>query len=148
MLYPLLLILHLLAALFFIATVVFEVLILYPLRRGLPGPAADTLQRQVTDRVRGYVHWAALVLYGAGLGLAWHHRAALSHPLASGFGMLLSLKILLALSILGHFGGLVVMLKRGSLTPRRHRLLYLSLFVHVLLIVILAKSMYYAPLLF
>ena len=38
------------------------------------------------------LHWLVLVVYGAGLGLAWHHRQALAAPFASSFGTLLTLK--------------------------------------------------------
>jgi hypothetical protein len=88
-----------------------------------------------------------LVLYGAGLGLAWQHRAALAAafaaPLASGFGLLLALKIGLALSVSGHFAAAMWWRRRGVLGGRRSHRLHLSVFCHVLAIVLLAKAMFY-----
>ncbi|MNF06666.1 hypothetical protein D3C80_2066670 [compost metagenome] len=84
-----------------------------------------------------------LVLYGAGIGLAWHHRSALSQPLASSFASLLSLKIILALSIIGHYLLLAYWLNRQRLSEARARWIRCSILGHMLLIVVLAKAMFY-----
>jgi hypothetical protein len=75
--------------------------------------------------------------------MAWQHRAALAQPLASSFGLLLTLKIALALSVFGHFATAMVWRRRGVLGGRRSRRLHLSVFCHVLAIVLLAKAMFY-----
>ncbi len=97
----------------------------------------------IAQRSRHVLHGVVLVLYGAGLALAWQHRGALSQPLSNSFGLLLSLKILLALSIVGHYVWLAYWLKRGCLTPSRACWLRRSILGHMVLIVVLAKAMFY-----
>ncbi|MNJ32616.1 hypothetical protein D3C77_272860 [compost metagenome] len=89
------------------------------------------------------LHAVVLLLYGAGMGLAWHHRAALSHPLGSSFASVLSLKIVLALSIIGHYLLLAYWLQRGRLNEQRARWIRWSILGHMLVIVMLAKAMFY-----
>lgn len=142
MLYLLLKFAHLAAAAFFIGGVFFEVMILSRAARTLePGPR-EQLSRALGQRARKVMHWVVLVLFGAGLGLAWHYRAALAEPFASSFGTLLMLKICLALSILGHFLGVVVLMRSGRMTPARSRLIHLSVLVQMLGILFLAKAMF------
>src|SRR5690606_24149014 len=94
-------------------------------------------------RARRVVPWVLLALYGAGLGMAWQYRTALAQPLASSFGLLLSLKIALAVSVFGHFVTAMVLQRRGRLNGRNSRRIHLSVFTHVVLILILAKAMFY-----
>ena len=96
--------------------------------------------RALGQRARQVMHGVILVLYAAGLGLAWHYRAALHAPLASSFGILLSLKIILALSILGHFLLVVFLMRNGRMTAPRSRRIHLSVLLHMLVILFLAKA--------
>ena len=89
--YGLLLTLHLLAAIAFAGTVFFEVVLLAGARRHLPAAVARATEQALGHRAVAVMPWVLLVLYGAGMGLAWQHRAALAQPLASRFGLLLSL---------------------------------------------------------
>jgi hypothetical protein len=142
MVYLLLKFAHLAAAAFFIGGVFFEVMILSRAARSLePGPR-EQLSRALGQRARKVMHWVVLVLFGAGLGLAWHYRAALAEPFASSFGTLLTLKICLAVSILGHFLGVVFLMRSGRMTPARSRLIHLSVLVQMLGILFLAKAMF------
>jgi hypothetical protein len=141
--YPILLVLHLLAALVFIGTVFFEVLILENVRKDVPHDAMHEVERAIGNRARTLIPWVLLVLYSAGIGMAWQHRAALAQPLTSSFGLLLWLKILLAISVFVHFATAMAWRRRGLLRGRRSRLLHLSVFVHVVAIVLLAKGMFY-----
>ncbi len=151
--YPVLLILHLLAAIFFIGTVMFEMIVLDRARAAARDAAASSragfglflkpLQRELTLRVRRIMPWVLLVLYAAGIGLAWHYRGALENPLGSSLGKLLSLKIILALSVLGHFLRAVTWMRSGGMTARRARIIHASVLVHMLAIVVLAKIMFY-----
>ncbi|CPM87617.1 Uncharacterized protein conserved in bacteria [Bordetella pertussis] len=50
---------------------------------------------------------------------------------------------MLALSVLGHFAAAMRWRRRGQLRGRRSRRLHLSVFCHVVAIVLLAKGMYY-----
>ena len=92
--YPFLLVTHLLAAIAFIGTLFFEVVIWHRARQQLADTAQSTADQAIAVRSRKVLHGVVLLLYGAGVGLAWQYRGALSQPLASSFGMLLSLKIL------------------------------------------------------
>ena len=143
MTYPVLQTLHLLAAIFFIGTVFVEVAMLNQAKRALEPGARETLERAFGDRSRVVLHGVVLVVYGAGIGLAWFHRAALANPLASSFGTLLSLKILLAIAVFCSFGLVAILLRRGQMTPARYRLIQRSILAQMVGIVLLAKGMFY-----
>ena len=143
--YGLLLTLHLLAAIAFVGMVFFEVVMLEGVRSHLPHETMREIEHVIGNRAAAVMPWVLLTLYAAGIGLAWHHRAALMQPLASSFGVMLALKIALALSVLGHFVTAMVWRRRGELGGRRSRRLHLSVFCHVLAIVLLAKAMLYLP---
>ena len=133
---------HLVAAAFFIGGVFFEVMILSRAARSLEPEPRERLSKALGQRARQVMHWVVLALYGAGLGLAWHYRAALAAPFASSFATLLTLKIGLALSILGHFLLVVFLMRSGRMTPARSRLIHLSVLVQMLGILFLAKAMF------
>ena len=139
--YPFLLVTHLLAAIAFIGTLFFEVVIWHRARQQLTD--ATQADQAIAVRSRKVLHGVVLLLYGAGIGLAWQYRGALSQPLASSFGALLSLKILLALSIIGHYLLLAYWLTRARLSTRRASWIRRSILGHMVLIVILAKAMFY-----
>ena len=141
--YGLLLTVHLLAAIAFAGTVFFEVVMLGGMRRHLPARLAREFERALGNRATAVMPWVLLALYAAGIGLAWQHRTALTQPLASGFGLMLGAKILLAASVLGHFATAMAWRRRGTLNGRRSRRLHASVFCHVLAIVLLAKGMFY-----
>ncbi|MDH0895277.1 MULTISPECIES: hypothetical protein [unclassified Pseudomonas] len=142
MLYLLLKFTHLAAAACFIGGVFFEVMILSRAARTLEPAPREQLSKALGQRARQVMHWVVLALYGAGLGLAWHYRSALAQPFASSFGTLLTLKICLALSILGHFLGVVFLMRTGRMTPARSRLIHLSVLAQMLGILFLAKAMF------
>ena len=52
------------------------------------------------------------------------------------------LKIVLAVSVFGHFAIAMTWRRRGTLNGRRSRCLHYSVFCHVLAIVVLAKAMF------
>ena len=141
--YPLLVTFHLFAAIMFVGTVFFEVLMLEGIRQHVPRESMRTVERAIGVRARRIIPWVLLVLYGAGFGMAWHHAGALSSPFASSFGLLLTLKILLALSVFGHFATAMILARRGKLNTARSQKIHISVFCHVVLIVVLAKAMFY-----
>ena len=141
--YGILLTLHLLAAIAFVGTVFFEVVMLEGVRKQMSQETMRSVERAIGNRATAVMPWVLLTLYVAGIGLAWQHRAALAQPLASSFGLLLMLKIALALSVFGHFAVAMVWRRRAVLGGRRSRRLHLSVFCHVLAIVLLAKAMFY-----
>jgi hypothetical protein len=141
--YALLLTLHLFAALIFIGTVFFEVLILEHVRKHVPRDVMRTMEIAIGTRARSLMPWVLLVLYSAGLGMAWHHRAVLAHPFESSMGLLLTIKIALALSVLGHFFTAMTLRKKGKLNSLHFQRIHLSVFCHMVGIVLLAKAMFY-----
>lgn len=141
--YYLILTIHLLCAFVFIGTVFFEVLMLHPLRRMVARGAMSELERAIGDRARRLMPWVLLALYGAGIGLAWHYRPLLAHPLRSAFGTLLCVKIALAASVFVHFLCAMRLRRAGRLTGVASRRIHLSVFAHVVAIVLLAKGMFH-----
>lgn len=144
MIYPILLTLHLFAALMFIGTVFFEVLIFEGVRKHVPAAVMRQVEQGIGKRARRLMPWVLLVLFGAGLGMVWtRYLPLLADPLASSFGTLLSLKILLALSVLGHFFSAMFLLHSGRMNSTYFRRIHLSVFSHMVGIVLLAKGMFY-----
>ncbi|WP_281686972.1 CopD family copper resistance protein [Pseudomonas citronellolis] len=144
MIYPILLTLHLFAALMFVGTVFFEVLILESVRKHVPAAVMRQVEQGIGKRARRLMPWVLLMLFGAGLGMVWtRYLPLLADPLASSFGTLLSLKILLALSVLGHFFSAMFLLHSGRMNSTYFRRIHLSVFSHMVGIVLLAKGMFY-----
>ncbi|QLF93059.1 hypothetical protein HW090_07605 [Pseudomonas sp. ABC1] len=141
--YSLLHLLHLLGAIGFIGALFYEVAILDRVRVALPGAFSSELSQAVGKRSRQVLHAVVLLVYGAGLGLAWHHREVLAQPFASSFATLLSLKILLALLVFLSFGLVAVLLRRGAMTPVLYRRLHALVLAQMLVIVVLAKAMFF-----
>lgn len=141
--YPWLQLLHLFGAIAFAGTVFFEVVILEGVRRHVPRRVMVLVEGAVGQRARQVIPWVLLLLYGSGLGMAWFHRGVLADPLASSFGLLLTVKITLALSVFGHFLVVMVLRQRGRLRARLSRSIHLSVFAHVVGIVALAKAMFF-----
>jgi hypothetical protein len=138
-----LLTLHLFAAIMFVGTVFFEVLILEGIRKPVGREVMRTVELAVARRARRLMPFVMLVLYGAGVGMAWQFRSILAHPLASSLALLLWLKIVLALSVLAHFITAMTLSGTGKLRSRHFQIIHLSVFCHVVLIVFLAKAMFY-----
>ena len=74
--------------------------------------------------------------------MAWQYRGALADPLGSPFGILLSLKIALALSVLAHVLTALTLARRQRLSALSRRM-HVSVFCHMVLIVVLAKAMFH-----
>ncbi|MGB3290720.1 MAG: hypothetical protein WBA83_15715 [Burkholderiaceae bacterium] len=141
--YLVLITLHLFAAFIFVGTVFFEVLMLEGIRKHVPHDAMRTVEQAIGRRARRIMPWTILVLYGAGIGMAWHYRAVLAHPLDSTFALLLTIKIVLALSVLGHFITAMILGTKGLLKTRYVQRIHISVFTHMVGIILLAKSMLY-----
>lgn len=144
MLYLLFLLAHLFAALIFIGTVFFEVLILGGLHRQLPARVMLQVEQGIGVRARALMPWVLLVLFGAGLGMVGlRYLPVLAAPFASSFGTLLTLKLILAASVLLHFLLTMLRMRRGRVSAAYLRVIHLSLFGHMVVIVLLAKGMFY-----
>lgn len=142
--YALLHVLHLLAAIAFIGVVFFQLVILAKVRTQLEPAALPDLDIALSVRIRTVLHWVVVLLYGAGLGLAWQYRQALGAPFSSSFATLLTLKIALALAVFVSYGALALLLRSGRMTPALYRKLHWAVLAQMLAIVVLAKAMFYA----
>ena len=94
-------------------------------------------------RARKVMPWVVALLFISGLLMAHRYAALLTQPLASAFGLQLSLKIMLAASVLGHFVVAVTKMRRGTLTAAWSRYIHMAVLVQIILIVLLAKTMFY-----
>ena len=101
------------------------------------------LEKALNQRLFAIMPWVLLTLVSSGLGLLHtHYRALLSFP-DSSFAVLLVCKLALVVSVLVQFGLIKFWRSRHVLTARRSQLIHRSVWVHVLLIAILAKAMFY-----
>ncbi len=135
-------ILHLFAAFIFVGTVFFEVLILEAVRKRVPRNVMHQLETGIGARARELMPWVLATLYASGLGMAWRYRELLAHPLQNSFGLLLTVKIGLALSVFGHFLYAMHLRRRGRLASTAFKRIHLSVFSHMVGIVLLAKLMF------
>jgi hypothetical protein len=135
--------LHLFAAIMFVGTVFFEVLILESIRKRVGREVMRSVESAIGRRARRVMPFVIVVLYAAGIAMAWQYRDLLRHPFDSSFATLLTIKIVLAISVLAHFITAVTLGARGKLGSRHVKLIHLSVFSHVVLIVLLAKAMFY-----
>jgi len=135
--------LHLFAAIMFVGTVFFEVLILEGIRKPVGRETMRTVELAIAKRARRLMPFVILVLYVAGISMAWQYRKTLAHPFSSSFATLLWIKIVLALSVLAHFITAMTLSGTGKLKSRHFKIIHLSVFCHVVLIVFLAKGMFY-----
>jgi hypothetical protein len=135
--------LHLFAALIFVGTVFFEILFLEGIRKPVGRDAMRQVETAIGHRARRLMPFVVATLYAAGIGMAWTYRDVLSHPLDSSFATLLTIKIILAISVLGHFIAALTLSARRKLKSRHFKAIHISVFCHMVLIVLLAKAMFY-----
>jgi hypothetical protein len=140
--YPILLIIHLSCAILFIGVVAFEVLFLEPIRTHLPDSMMELVEAGIHTRARKFMPFVVVLLFISGIGLLgrvyWHGWYP---PFSSAFSTLLTIKITLAISVLIHFITAIRASLCNNMTSRRFRLTHYSVFAHMILIVILAKTM-------
>lgn len=140
--YPILLIIHLSCAILFIGVVAFEVIFLEPIRRHLPDNMMTLVEAGIHTRARRFMPFVVLALFASGITLlgrvywnGWYP------PFSSLFSTLLTIKIVLAFSVLVHFITAIRASLCKTMTSRRFLLTHYSVFTHMILIVILAKVM-------
>ena len=136
-------IVHLFAALVFVGGVFFEILVLSALHRQVSREVRRETDAALSRRARRVMPWVVALLFASGLILGGHYWAALQQPLASAFALQLSLKIVLAFSVLLHFVIAVTKMRRGTLTAAWSRYIHAAVFCQMVLIVLLAKTMFY-----
>lgn len=135
--------LHLLCAISFIGVVFFEVLLLEGLRRPLGDTVMETLEAGLIARARKIMPWIVATLFVSGIFLGYTQFATQGLSWSNAFTVLLSIKILLAISVLVHFVTAIRASLTGCMSSRRFQITHISVGLHMLLIVILAKAMFY-----
>ncbi len=141
--YPLLVIVHILCASIFIGIVFFEVIILEGIRKNLPEAVMVQVEQNLIKRARKVMPFVVGLLFLSGIGMARNYFDVLMDPFGSTFATLLALKILLAVSVLIHFINAQMSAVDGCMSSKRFEITHLSVSVHMVFIVILAKGMFY-----
>jgi hypothetical protein len=141
--YPILITVHILAAIMFIGVVFFEVVFIESIRKKIPVDMMALVQQGITGKARKIMPYILTFLFFSGLGMAHHHFPHFSGMMSSSFGKLLSFKMAVAFSVLGHFFTAMYLSRHGKMTCSRFKFIHLSVFCHQLIIVFLAKNMFY-----
>jgi len=136
-------VLHLLMAAVFIGTVFYEVMVLGRIEGRVPQRSLTLVEGALGACLRRIMPWVILVLFASGLVMAHRYVAVLASPGGSAFSLQLTLKVVLALSVLGHFITAMTWIRRETMNARRNRVIHYSVFAHVLAIAVLAKTMFY-----
>lgn len=138
-------IVHLYCAIAFVGGVFFEMLVLSVMHTGrVSREARREVERAMSHRAVRAMPPVVITLFITGLVMAFNrYIPVLSHPFDSSFGIMLSLKILLAFSVLVHFAIAVVKMARHTLTVGWSKYIHAVVLSHMLLIVFLAKGMFY-----
>lgn len=140
--YTLVQIVHLLCATLFIGVVFFELVILEGIRKSMPDDTMAAVETGLIGRVKYIMPWVVGTLFLSGIALAYHYFKDLADPLSSSFHVLLMIKIALALSVLVHFVTALRSGVNGCMESTRFKYTHLSVAIHMLFIVILAKLMF------
>lgn len=136
-------VIHLLCAILFIGVVFFEVVMLEGIRRHIGDEKMAEVETGLIKRAKRIMPWVVGVLFISGTAMAFVHRAALARPLSSAFGLLLTVKIFLAFSVLGHFVYAMRTAHKGCMSSELFERTHLRVAAHMLVIVLLAKAMFY-----
>lgn len=143
MLYPIAVTVHLLCATTFIGVVFFEVLLLEGIRARLGDAMMLEIEGAIIRRARSIMPWVVATLFASGIYLGYTQFSASGLSWSNSFSVLLAIKVALAVSVLGHFLGAMLAAHRGCMSSRRFQITHFSVAIHMLLIVILAKTMFY-----
>lgn len=137
-------IIHLFCAITFVGGVFFETLVLSAVHgKSVSREARREVEKAVARRAVRVMPWVVGGLFLSGLVLAHRYAAAFSAPFAAPFNIQLCLKVLLAFSVLVHFLIAVTKMRRGTLTAGWSKYIHSAVFCHMVLIVLLAKTMFY-----
>lgn len=136
-------IVHLFCAFVFIGAVFFEVLILESARKKVPDSYMVAIQEGIMYRARRLMPPVVLILFASGIYMAVTHFQHLDTAFATSLSTLLTIKITIAISVLLHFITAMTLSLRGRMTSFRFKFIHLSVFSHMVLIIFLAKTMFY-----
>ena len=137
-------IIHLFCAIAFVGGVFFETLVLSVLHtKRVSREGRREAEKALSYRAPKVMPWIVAGLFGSGLFMAHRYAAVFADPLATSFGTQLVLKVVLAFSVLAHFVAAVVKMRRGTLTAAWSKYIHAAVLVQMILIVLLAKTMFY-----
>lgn len=136
---------HLYCAIAFVGGVFFEMLVLSVMHTGrVSRESRREVERAMSYRAVRVMPPVVITLFISGLVMALdRYIPVLRDPFATSFGTLLTLKILLAFSVLVHFAIAVVKMARRTLTVGWSKYIHAVVFTHMLFIVFFAKAMFY-----
>ena len=143
MFYPIALTTHLLCAIMFIGVVFFEIVMIEGIRKRIGDELMERFENALVGRARKVMPYVVGLLFLSGAYLLHSHFGALQLDWKNSFTVLLSIKIALAISVLIHFVTALRAQATGCMSSRRFQITHLSVGIHMLFIVILAKAMFY-----
>jgi hypothetical protein len=141
--YGLILTLHLLCAIIFVGAVFFEVLVIEPLQKVLPEELGQKLAEAIPAHVRKFMPVVVALLFLTGGVMAWVHFSNRPDFFQSKFGIMLTIKVTLAIIVLGIFVASLRASIKGTMDLCRFRYTHRIVAVLMLGIVLLAKGMFY-----
>lgn len=137
-------IIHLFCAIAFVGGVFFETLVLSAVHsKKVSREARREVEKAITRRAVRVMPWIVAGVFLSGLALAHRYAAVFANPFGAPFNIQLSIKVLLAFGVLVHFLIAVTKMRRGTLTAAWSKYIHAAVLVHMILIVLLAKSMFY-----
>lgn len=144
-LYPFAHIVHLFCAIIFVGGVVFEMLILSALHHNenVSRQARREADAAISRRAVRVMPPIVLALFLSGMLMLHRYGSLLAAPFQSALAIQLTLKLALALSVLGHFLIAVYKMRTQTLTAAWSKYIHTAVLVQMLLIVLLAKTMFY-----
>jgi hypothetical protein len=135
---------HLLSAMTFGGVVIFEVLILESLHKRLSKEIMMDIESGIMRRARHFMPIVVVVLYATGILMLRAHFPDLSMMPESSFGRLLIVKIALAGIVLVCFVSAMTLHLLDRMNPAAFKAIHLIVFSCIVVIVVLAKAMFYA----
>lgn len=137
-------IVHLFCAITFVGGVFFETLVLSAIHsKRVSREARREVERALSHRAVRVMPIVVLGVFLSGLTMAHRYWDVLQHPFNGAFGTQLLAKITLALSILVHFVIAVYKMKTHTLTVTWSKYIHTAVLIQMVLIVLLAKTMFY-----
>lgn len=137
-------IIHLFCAIAFVGGVFFETLVLSAIHsKNVPKESRKAVEKAIMHRAVRVMPWIVGGVFLSGLAMAHRYAAAFSAPFAAPFNTQLCLKVLLAFGVLAHFLIAVAKMRRGTLTAAWSKYIHRAVFCQMVLIVLLAKTMFY-----
>lgn len=136
---------HLFCALVFVGGVFFEMLVLSAMHgKTVPHDARREVEKALSRRAVKVMPAVVFGVFASGAVMAWgRYGDILAQPFASAFGTQFLLKICIAASVLGHFVIAVYKMKTHTLTAAWSKYIHIAVFCHMVLIVLLAKTMFF-----